>query len=875
MRFLRNLLFRIRALLRPRAMERELGEEFAFHLEMETEKLIAQGLPPERAAREARLRFGFQSAERERARDAWGITMLRDLLADLRHAGRQLRRRPGFSALGILTLALGIGATVGLAGVVRSVLLRPLPVRDEAGLRVFWSAFNWRGAEFDYLAERISVFSNLAAYTANGTTLRTGTASTVLLSGLSSAELFDVIGAKPLMGRTFAPGEDRPGAEAVAVISWGLWQQELGGDPAILNQRITLDGTPTTVIGVMPRGFYFPSPEYRLWKPLSLDPASRVYQGTGWLVLIGRVPPGTTEPVIQSEIDRLARSLGEVFTYPAAWDKTRNATSIPLRRDLVGSTGPALLLLLGAGVLLLLMACANVAALVLARTTDRTHELTLRAALGAGRGRLARQIITESVLFSVLAGGVGLLLAYLGFGVLVRSLPLKNGLGAAVALDWTSFGVAFVLSGLIGLGVSVAPVRDLLRGRLQGVVNDRASRGLGRAAGRVHAVLVGGEAAVAVLLVVGAMLLIRSVGRLLAIDLGFDPGHVAAIEVAAYGSDLTTEDRWRLFRELQPRAAALRGVQSIGLVARLPLRDGGWQGPVEVLGNPDLQGTTSPNALYRPVTPDYFKTLGLAIVRGRGIEPGDRAGSQHVALVSQAFAEKAWPGRDPLGELLRTRVGGDTTAMTVVGVVEEAKVRTISGENPFVMYLPFEQNRSPGEGQVLLLKTARPLDQVVAEVRAMVREIEPRAALSRITTMEQVVAGAMAEPLRLRFFLSVFGGLALLLGVVGVYSVVSYSVARRQTEFGVRMALGASQRSVVGHVVTKGLKPVGVGVVAGAVGAVALAGIATRFLYGVSATDPVSIGLAAAALLASAGLAAVVPAWRAARVSPVESLRAD
>ena len=875
MRFLRNLLFRLRALLRPGAMEQELNEELAFHMEMEEKKLSAIGHQPSEAKRIAQLHFGSQVAERERARDSWGITMVRDFLADLRHAFRQFRRKPAFSALGILTLALGLGATVGLTGVVRSVLIRPLPVTDEASLRVLWSSFNWRGAEFDYLQERIQGFTRLAAYTSTGTTLRTDVESSVVLAGLSSAELFEVIGAAPMMGRTFARGEDRPGAEPVVVLSYGLWQQELGGDPAIVGKRIVLDGTPTTVIGVMPRGFFFPSPEYRLWRPLNLDPAWGPYRGRGWLVLVARTRPGMDDAAVQGEVNRLAAALGEEFTYPAAWDKTRNAFATPLRDELVGNMRPALLLLLGAGGLLLLMACANVAALVLARTTDRTHEMSLRAALGAGRGRLARQIVTESLAFSLLAGGLGLLVAKVGFGVLVRSLPLQNGLGAAVALDWTAFLAALTLSVVVGLGVAVAPVRDLLRGRLQGLGNERGTRGLGRTTGRVHSALVAGEAGVAVILVVGAMLLIRSVGQLLAIDLGLDPRNVAAIEVSAYGNDLTAADRWRIFRELETRAAGISGVTAAGMIARVPLRDRGNQGTVNILSNPDLQDAGAPNAYWRPVTPGLLGTLGLRIVKGRGFEAGDRAGSVPVAVVSQAFADKAWPGRDPIGELIRTGVGGDTSAITIVGVVEEAKMQSIAGDNPLVLYVPLEQTFGPGQGQVLMLKTTRPLEQVVTEVRGMVREIDSRAAIARVTTMEEVVEGAMAEPLRLRFFLSLFGGMALLLGIVGVYSVVSYSVSRRQQEFGVRMALGATPQSVLRHVVGKGLLPVVVGTVVGVGAAVALAGLASRFLYGVSATDPLSIGLAAAALLASGVAAATVPALRAARVSPVESLRAE
>ncbi len=875
MRLFRNLFFRLRALVRPNAMERELQDEFAFHIEMETRKLVAQGHTPAAAAREARSRFGGRASEGERARESWGINVVRDFGADLRHAFRQFKRKPGFSALGILTLALGLGATVGLTGVVRSILIRPLPVTEESRIRVFWAPFEWRGVEFDYLRERVRAFSALAAYSSDATTLRTDAASSVLLMGVTSAELFDVLGAKALMGRTFRSGEDRPGAGPVAVLSYGMWQQELGGDQAIVGKRIVLDGSPTTVIGVMPRGFFFPTPEYRLWRPLDLNPASGQYQGNGWLVLLGRVKPGIADAGVSDDIQALARSLKERFTYPAAWDKTKGASSQTLRESLVGDTRPALLLLLGAGVLLLLMACANVAALLLARTTDRTHEIALRAALGAGRGRLARQIVTESLAFSLMAGAIGLGVAVLGFRVLVSSLPLQNGLGDAVSLDWTAFLSAVALSVVVGLAGAAAPVRDLLLGRLKGLSNERGVRGLARGTGRVHAVLVGGEAAVAVLLIVGAMLLIRSVGRLLEVNLGMDPHGVVAVDVAATGRDLGDADRWRLYREMTAQATQIKGVTSAGLISRLPIRDGGWQGTVNIEGNPELQGDKGPNSLYRIVTPGYFATMGLTVIRGRTIAETDRSGAPRVGLVSQSFASKAWPGRDPLGQRLRAGMTSDTSAITVVGVVGESKVTSITGANPFVLYVPLEQAGAPPDGLIMVLRGGGSLSEIVTPVRRMVHELEPRAAIGRVTTMDQVITGAMSEPLRLRFFLSLFGVLALVLGVVGVYSVVSYSVARRQTEFGVRMALGATPRQVLGQVIGRGLLPVASGTLIGIVAAIALARLAARFLYGVTATDPVSISLAGVALLLSGTVAALVPAWRAARVSPTESLRSE
>ncbi|PYP40054.1 MAG: hypothetical protein DMD43_09370, partial [Gemmatimonadetes bacterium] len=435
MRWLSNLSFRLRTLLRSGRAERELTEEVGFHLEMETQKLIGQGLAPDEAAREARLRFGGVAFQQEGARDAWGVRVLRDALSDVRHAGRQFRRRPGFTFLAVITLALGIGATVALFSVVSGLLLRPLPVAKESELQVFWDDWDWRGSEFDFVQERARAFSGLAAYTAEGLAYRTDAGSAVVMTGVTTAGLFDLIGARPLLGRTFAPGEDRPGAEPVVVLSWAMWRQELGGDPKVLGRRINLGGTPTTVIGVMPRGFYFPSPEYRAWRPLLLDPNSPVYRGRGWLVLFGRLKPGTTNAALAADVQAIARALGEQFNYPAAWDKSKNAAVRPLREYLLGSVKPALVLLLGAVGLLLLMACANTAALVLARTTDRTGEIGLRLALGAGRGRLMRQIVTESVTLSLLAGAAGAVVAVGLFGRLVASLPLQSGFGEAVNLD--------------------------------------------------------------------------------------------------------------------------------------------------------------------------------------------------------------------------------------------------------------------------------------------------------------------------------------------------------------------------------------------------------------------------------------------------------
>ncbi|MFN0180577.1 MAG: ADOP family duplicated permease [Gemmatimonadales bacterium] len=866
--------FRLRAALFPSRQERELDQELEFHLAMQAEQLRREGVSPEEARREAVRRFGGLGREREVVRDAWGIGWIRDLAADLRHTVRQAWRRPGYTVLGVATLALGIGATVAIFSVVRGLLIRPLPVAQEERLRVFWSDYNWRGVEFDFVRERIQAFEGLAAFSNELVTLRGDQGSTPVLTVVGSAELFDVLGRAPLMGRTFRAGEDRPGADPGIVISYGLWQQELGADSAIIGRRIVFGGVPTTVIGVMPRGFYFPSPEYRAWKPLDLDPASGQYQGNGWLVLIGRTKADVSEARVADDIAAIAQSLGERFTYPAAWDKTKNASSRPLRVYLLGDVKPMLLLLLGAVGMVLVMACANTAALVLARTTDRTNEMTLRVALGAGRHRLARQVITESVALSVAAAGLGAAIAAAVFQTLVASLPLGS-FGAVVSLDWLTFAAAIGLAVLVGLLVSILPVRTLLDGRLAGLGSERSTPGLRRGPGRAHAVLVGVEVALAVMLAAGAALFVRSVGRLAAIDPGFDSAGVMTVDLVTPSTDLDPPSRRQFFRDAIAAAARVPGVTRAALISRLPIRDGGWQGTVTIDGRPDLAGPNEPNSLYRPVTPGYFATMGVRIVQGRGFDDTDRTGGMPVGIVSESFARRAWPGLDPIGRRLRAGMTGDTAWVTVVGVAEETRMVRLVGDNPLTLYVPWEQLRFAPEGGVLIVKGGRDSEVAIGAVERVIRALDARVAMARPGSLDSVVGQSLAEPLRLRFFLSLFAGVALMLGAVGVYGVVSYGVARRRAEFGVRLALGAAPSRVMSEVVGRGMKPVVAGVVVGLALAVGLSRLVAGFLYGISAVDLASYFAAGGALLLAGLIAAVSPGWRAGRVDPVESLRSD
>lgn len=879
-RWLWKTLYRIRAVFRRGAMEDELDGEVRFHLERETEKNLARGMSPREARRRAYRDFGGVDRFKERSRDARGTRWLDDLRWDVRHGLRRFRREPGLTLLAVLTLALGIGGTVAIHSVVSGLLLRPLPFEHEDRLTVFWYEYWWRGSEFDYLSERVRAFDALAAYSSTFSTLHTGPRTDMVPTTVASAELFDVVGAHPYLGRTFLPGEDRPGAEPVVVVSHGFWRQELGADRDAVGRRVVLDGEPVTVVGVMPPGFYFPSPEFRIWRPLTLDPADPAYSGNGWLVLVGRTREGVGAAELDRELLGLTRALGERFTYPAAADKTTGAHFTPVREYLMGDVRPALLLLLGAIGLLLLMACVNVGALLLARAMARRGEIAVRNALGAGRNRLARQILTETLLLGLVSGVVGALLAVTSFRALIGVLPLEQGFGEVLTLDWRLAAVAFTLAASVGLVVGLVPILGTLRRRRgRALPGERHETGSASAVGpgRLQGGLVTAQVVLAVVLVAGAALLVRSVDRLQRVETGLAPEGVLTMGLLVGGEEMATQARRTFFQDVARRVGALAGVEDAGLIPRVPIRDGGWQGPVTVQGRPDLAGRNRPNSYWRYVTPTTLDVLGLDIVRGRGVEPGDGPDDLPVVLVSETLAERVWPGEEALGKRLRSPMqSGDTVPwLTVVGVVEDARLVGVRSEFQPVLYRPLAQSDQVGEGTYLVVRSGLEPAAVTSVVRRAVGEAGADVAVHQVATMESIVRDSIGDVLRIRFFLLLFGGLALLLGMIGVYGVVAYAVSGRRREYGIRLTLGEGPRRLVGRVVGRGLVPVAAGVGGGLALTLLLSRLLERFLYEVQPADPMSLAVAGGALLLAGVLAAYLPARQASRVNPVESLRAE
>lgn len=882
-RWISDLGYRVRTLLSRREAEEGLRQELEFHLEMEAGKLTEAGLAPEEARRQARIRFGGQERFREATRESWGLVWVTDLAGDMRFAVRQLRRRPGFTLLAASTLALGVGGTVALFSAVNGIMFRPLPVAEEEALVTFWSDYHWRGIEYDFVRERAQAFTDVAAYTDGASTLRSESGARLIpyslgsanLFDLGSANLFDVLGVAPLLGRTFVEGEDRRGSEPVLLLSHGAWVREFGKDTEIRGRTVELGGTARRVIGVMPEGFWYPSPESEAWVPLVLDPAARDYANNGRLVLTGRVRDGVTDVQVQSDLDRIASALGDTWEYPSAWDKARAPYVVPTRAFLVGDVSAPLVLLLGAVVLVLIMACANVAALLVTRASDRSGEMAVRASLGAGQTRLARQVLTESVLLGLLSGALGLLLAVVAFDLLVGSLSLPRELGAALSLDWTALAAGMSLAVVTGAAVSLAPLHSLLRGEVSRAASASRSGGAGTGRrGRLQDALVVAEVLTAVVLTTGTALLVRTVGELRSVDPGLDPVGVLTVEALLPNRQDSGVDNAQFHERFLDRVRALSGVESAGLLTRVPIRDGGWQGSVSMSGRPELTGEQTPNAYFRPASPGALETLGVELLEGRWFTDADDETQPSVAIVNETFARTMVPESGAVGSIIDSHFGLGPS-IQVVGVVRNVAVVDLVGGVPMAVYYPWKQAASGSAVSIAVLRTALDPSELVRPVHEIIHELDPRAAVSRTASMQDVLDAAMSEPLRLRFFLGLFSALGLVLGAVGVYGIVSSSVQRRRTEYGVRMALGAGRGRLIGEVVRVGMAPVVIGVLGGAGVAFFASRALGGFLFGVEPTDPTSLVSASAILLLAGAFAALVPAVRAAATDPSDALRAE
>jgi predicted permease len=677
----------------------------------------------------------------------------------------------------------------------------------------------------------------------------------------ASAELLDVLGTTPILGRGFQEGDDVPGAERVALVSFGLWQ-ELGGTPAVIGTRVMLDGGPRTVIGVMPQGFWFPDPSVRIWTNQPLRPDSRSWNST----LIGRAVANQDIRAMDAPLSQLALMLDERFDYTAR-DKTKDRRITPLRDDLLGPMQPAVFATLAATALILLIACANVAALVLGQVDARSAEFAVRSALGANRQRLAQQLIVEVLIVAAVAGTLGAALAWAGFTVVADALPL--GAWASTAPDWQVFASAMAIAVVAALLVILVPVVSLYRTDVRRVLSAARTGGVDGRGGRLESGLVVAQVALAVVIAAGAAVLARSVANLYAVHPGVRVDGVAVVDVM-FDATLDRANREKTIDELVRALRQLPGVASVGAGQQLAVRGGGYRANLRIDERPDIQNAATE---YRIVTPGYLESLGIALRHGRAIESDDRSDTERVVVVNEAFVRRYFPGVDPVGK----SIAGDVERQRsrIVGVVADAAEKRLTDPAEPVRYVALAQTPWIDDAQSIILHAAPGADEtsLLEPARRAIARVAPAVAVQQTTTMHRVLDAAVGPARQVAVLLFLLTGLALVLGAVGIYGVMTHLVTRRRRDWAIRVAIGLPGSRVIRHVLGHGAMLVSAGIVAGTVGAAMLTRLLSSFLFDVSALDPVAFATAGAVLFGVGVAAAVVPALRAGMADPLTALR--
>jgi putative ABC transport system permease protein len=804
-----------------------------------------------------------------------------NLLADLRHAARLLRRSPAFTIVATLTLALAIGGTTTIFSIVDTVLLRPPPYASPERLAMIWerdadgaqTTIGW--PTFDDFARQSQSLEGAAAISGWGPML-TGPDGSEQVSGQRvSAGYFTLLGVRPMLGRSFAPEEDRPGAPRVAVLGYGLWQRRFGGDSSVVGRTIQLTETPYTVIGVLPPTFEsLLNPRTEIWRPLAYDASlSYACRTCRHLRMIGRVRAGVTMTAAHAELDRLSARIvaAHPTEYPAA-----GTFLVPLQQEVTKGARPVLLAVTGAMALVLLIAIANVANLQLARAIRREEEFAIRTALGAGGGRLAAQLFAEGLLLAVIGGIAGVLVAVIALPSLVASLPSSLPRAAKVTLDVSALGVAAAVTLLVAIMAGLSPLWQRRRDHLAGVLRSSARLTSGRAQRRARGVLVTSEVALALMLLSGAGLLARSLVELLSVDAGFDPRGVLTFDVTAAGARYNTDAAvWAVHDRLREAVRSLPGVTGVGIASQIPLSGNMDTYTVlaqdKPLANPEL---APPGDRYT-VSWDFPTTLGVPIERGRAFTAADDAEkAPRVAIVSAALAMKLWGTEDAVGK--RIQMGGpETPWREVVGVAGNVRHHGLEDAVTSQFYVPERQWGWSESGVTLLVRTKGDAAALAPLVRRAILSTDPAFAISRVATMEQLVSETTAQRRLALTLFGAFGAVALLLACAGIYGVLASSVTERTRELAVRSALGAAPRDIIRLIARHGAVLAGPGLVIGMAGALGLSRYLRSLLYGIGPTDPATLGGVVLVLGAIALLACVIPARRAARVDVNIALREE
>jgi putative ABC transport system permease protein len=798
------------------------------------------------------------------------------LLQDLRYGSRMLASNLGFTTVAVLTLALGVGVNAAMFSVINSTLLTPLPYKNPDRLVWFGTShprFNHpipiSAPDFLDWKSQNKLFEYMAAIETPGFTL-TGKGEPEILSGaLVSTNFFKLFDERPQFGRGFVEGEDQPGHNHVAVLSYDLWKNRFGSDPSVLGTNLTLDGESYTIVGVAPRGFAYPS-WVQFWSPIVLN-TDRHPRGNHYLRGIGRLKPGVRLPEAQAEMATIARRIAAA--YPES-NKGVGVQLILLKERLVQFIRPALLVLFGAVGFVLLIACANVVNLLLAKATKRQKEITLRAALGAGRFRLVRQFLTESVLLSFLAGGLGILVAAWSLDLLRALKPDNIPDVNKIHLDLHVLGFLLAISFLVGIALGLAPAWHASRLHLNESLKESSGAGLGgTTGGNLRRVLVVAEIALSLVLLVGAGLMIRSFARLLSVDPGYDPDNLLTFQLSLPDSKYPKSPQvFAFYREALDRMSACPGVQSVAISNTLPPSGGETDGPFYVEGHEPSNPNEAPDTIYDPVSPEYFRTLKTPLIAGRYLTEQDNNENSRAVVINETMAREFFGGRGAVGKRMKPAAYGDIKDWwEVVGVVADERFFGWDSDVYPAAYFPY--GMMPERGMAFVVRTKIDPMHVSSSVRQAIWSIDKDLPFTEVQTMEQRLSQSFAEGRFHMTLLGVFAALALILSLVGIYGVMSYSVAQRTHEIGIRIALGAERRHVLGLVLGQTAVLILIGLGAGLAGAFALTRFLGSLLYGVHATDPITFVVVTLVLSAVAIVAGYVPARRATKVDPLVALR--
>ena len=883
MTWLRVFIHRMRGLFLKEKLERELQDEISSHLEMQIEDNLRQGMSPDEARRQALRKFGGVEQVKESYRDRRSLPIVDATLQDLRYGVRMLLKHKAFTALAVLTLALGIGANTAIFSVVYAVLLRPLPFPEPerlvvlAGKGVGGRLIGSGVAYPDYADWRIRAqsFKETACFLTTSFNL-TGVDRPVALPGRRvNWNLFQMVGVKPELGRLFTEQDDRAGASPTTLIGHGLWKEKFGGDPSVIGKTISLDGNPYEVIGVLPPGFELLRRD-DIYVPLGLwfTPDNNLMKRSNQfpLYVLGRLKPGVTEGQARREMEALSQQLER--EYPQT-NSNRTATAVRLTDLLVENVRPVLLVLLGAVGCVLLIACVNVANLMLVRSAGRERELAVRLALGAGRGRIVRQLLTEGGLMAALGGATGLLIGAWGIASLTTLVPANLLPLDQVGLNPTVLAFTLCVSLLTGLLFGLLPALHASRTDLNTALKEGGRSVAGAAWERARKGLLVAEVGLALVLLVGAGLMLRTLQHLTRVNPGFKADNLLTVRFALPGRVYDKDRRLVFFRQCQAQIAALPGVRSAAFVMSLPIDGSSWNSPFVVADKPVPASGEILWAAFTPVSANYFETMGIRLVGGRVFTEAEMTDSPPVTMINESLARRLWSGEAPIGKRIKQGFA-DSQAVwrEVVGVVADVKMNGVDQEAPLHVYLPLAQRNSSSVG--LVVRTMGDPLALASTVQRTIQSIDKDLAVSNFRSMDQLLGNAIARQRLTMALLAGFALLALLLAGVGIYGVMAYAVAQRRRELGIRLALGAQTSDLLQLLIKQGMRLAGLGIVIGLAVALMLAKLMTSFsslLYGVKSTDPATFALIALILLMVALSACWIPARRATKIDPLVALR--